>query len=88
MNIKGMGNIRAIDAYSNNVKNKTVTNDKKVQGDRIELSDTAKALSDYSINQNEYDKSYKIEDIKNRIANGTYNVDAKLTAASMLKFKK
>lgn len=88
MNIKGMGNIRAIEAYSNNVKSKTVINDKKVQGDRIELSDAAKALSDYSISENEYDKSNKIEDIKNRIANGTYNVDAKLTAASMLKIKK
>lgn len=88
MNINGLGNIRGIDAYKKTVGKKEVDKTSAVKGDRIELSKEGKALSDYSISKSEFDKSYKIEELKQRINNGTYNVDAKLTAKSIIKAMK
>lgn len=85
MNIKGVGNLSVIDAYKRVNSKNDVNKINKVQGDRIELSEAGKALSDYSINKNEYDKSFKLEELKAKIKNGMYNVDAKLTAESIIK---
>lgn len=84
MNIKGVGNLRAIEMYNKNSNKREVKENKEVLKDRIEISNEAKVLSNYSIDKNDYDKSQKIEDIKFRIQNGTYNIDSKLTAKSIL----
>lgn len=88
MNIKGMGNVRAIESYQNVSRKQNVSNVNKVAKDRIELSSEGKALSDYSISKNEYDKSFKIEELKQKIKSGTYNVDAKQTANAIIKSMK
>lgn len=78
-----------INAYNSNIKsNKNVDKISKTQEvDRIEISSLGKSLTDYSID-NTTDNSKKIEDIKSKIESGTYNVDARLTAKSLLNAMK
>lgn len=78
-----------INAYNSNIKsNKNVDKISKTQEvDRIEISSLGKSLTDYSID-NTRDNSKKIEDIKSKIESGTYNVDARLTAKSLLNAMK
>lgn len=51
--------------------------------DRIEISELGKSLKGYSLDSN-IQNAKKIADIKNKIDSGTYNVDARLTARSLL----
>ena len=78
-----------INAYNSNIKsNKNVDKISKTQEvDRIEISSLGKSLTDYSID-NTRDNAKKIEDIKSKIESGTYNVDARLTAKSLLNAMK
>lgn len=55
--------------------------------DKIEISKFGKSLSNYSQNFI-IDKSENIKEIKNKIENGNYNVNAQLTAQSILNFIK
>ncbi|EOR20132.1 negative regulator of flagellin synthesis [Clostridium sartagoforme AAU1] len=84
MNIKGVGYTNGINYYNKVTSNKIEKLEKKQVYDRIELSDEAKILNDYSINESNYDNSKKIVEIKNSIQNGTYGYDAKLIAKGML----
>ncbi|GAA0755421.1 MULTISPECIES: flagellar biosynthesis anti-sigma factor FlgM [Clostridium] len=83
MNIKGVGYTNGINYYNKVTSNKIEKLEKKQVYDRIELSDEAKILKDYSINESNYDNSKKIVEIKNSIQNGTYGYDAKLIAKGM-----
>lgn len=66
----------------NNYENKTVT--KKEMKDKVEISDAAKYLNK-TVNDNENINLDKINDIKNRINNGTYKVDSKEIAKKMIE---
>ena len=52
--------------------------------DKIEISELGRNLSMYDNVDFNIDNSAKIEELKAKIQNGTYNVDAKLTAQSIL----
>ena len=53
------------------------------KSDTIEISEFAKSIYNYAKDL-DLNNSEKINDIKNRIENSTYNIDAKLTAKSIL----
>ena len=84
MNINGINSNNVINLYSKN-KNR-VSQTKKVNNvsDRIEISKLGKSLTNYTLEGVNVDNSKKIQELKNQIYNGTYNVDAKLTARSIL----
>lgn len=89
MSIDGINRNLYINAYNSNMKNNTNINkvNKVQETDRIEISSLGKSLTDYSLDTS-IDNSKKIADIKNRIESGTYNVDARLTAKSLLNAMK
>lgn len=84
MNINGINSNNVINLYSKN-KNR-VSQTKKVNNvsDRIEISKLGKSLTNYTLEGVNVDNFKKIQELKNQINNGTYNVDAKLTARSIL----
>ncbi|MGL5354089.1 MAG: flagellar biosynthesis anti-sigma factor FlgM [Clostridium sp.] len=84
MNIKGVGSPNGVGYYNKVAQNRVQKTEGVKTSDRIEISNAAKALKGYEIETSSYDKTAKVEEIKNRIASGTYNIDAKLTAKSML----
>jgi negative regulator of flagellin synthesis FlgM len=84
MSIDRINRPQYINAYNSN-RNKTIDKvDKAKEVDRIEISDIGKSLKTYSANGNVIGNAQKIADIKNKIDNGTYKVDAGLTAQSLL----
>lgn len=89
MSIDGINRNLYINAYNSNMKSNTNINkvNKVQETDRIEISSLGKSLTDYSLDSS-IDNSKKIADIKNRIESGTYNVDARLTAKSLLNAMK
>lgn len=88
MNIKGVGSLSNINYYSKMSVNKIEKTGNVKSSDRIEISKAGKALKDYSIETLSYDNTKKIIEIKNKLSEGTYNIDAKLTAKSMLDVMK
>lgn len=88
MNIKGVGPAAGINYYNKVSINRTEKIENHNNSDRIEISEAAKTLKDYEVNTSSYNKAERIEEIKNKISNGTYNIDAKLTAKSMLDIMK
>lgn len=88
MNIKGVGSPNSLNYYNKVASNRVEKTEKVKLKDRIELSDASKVLKDYGIETSSYDNTKKIEEIKNKILSGTYNIDAKLTAKSMLDVMK
>lgn len=76
-----------INAYNSN-RNKAIDKvNKTKEVDRIEISEVGKTLKNYS-SDNVIVNSQKIADIKNKIDSGTYSVDARLTAQSLLNVMK
>ena len=57
---------------------------KPSQNDTVEISDLGRVLNMYDVLDIKVDNSDRIAEIKEKIANGTYNVDAKLTAKSIM----
>ncbi|MDY4605153.1 flagellar biosynthesis anti-sigma factor FlgM [Clostridium tertium] len=84
MNIKGIGYTNGINYYNKVTSNKIERLEKKENYDRIELSEAAKILKDYSIDNKEFDNRKKVLEVKNSIYNGTYTYDTNLIAKSML----
>lgn len=84
MDIKGIGITNRINSYNKISTNKVNNVANKVTKDRIEISKEAKALRDYGIDKSEFDREKKVDEIRTKLSNGTYNVDAKLTAKAML----
>lgn len=78
-----------INAYNSNMKNNNSVDkvNKNQETDRIEISSLGKSLTDYSLDSS-IDNAKKIADIKNRVESGTYSVDARLTAKSLLNAMK
>lgn len=88
MSINRINRQSYINAYSSKM-NKSIDKVNKTQAtDRIEISSVGKSIRDYSLNTDVLNNAKKIEDIKNRIENGTYSVDARLTARSILEAMK
>lgn len=85
MNIKGIGNINGVNAYKNNLIKKNEGINPIKERDRIEISQEGKALSNYSLDNSMFDNSKKIESIRERISQGTYNIDSKIVAESIVK---
>ena len=87
MSIEGINRSTYINAYKSN-SNKPVDNVKKTKDiDRIEISELGKSLKDYSLTS-DIGNAQKVADIKNKVDSGTYNVDARLTAKSLLNAMK
>lgn len=84
MNIKGIGYTNGINYYNKVTSNKIERLEKKENYDRIELSEAAKILKDYSIDNKDFHNRKKVLEVKNSIYNGTYTYDSKLIAKSML----
>ena len=85
MNIKGIGTQNSINVYNiNSRKNIQSTNSIQAK-DSIEISNIGKVLNSYDASDIKIDNSEKIQAIKEKIANGTYKVDSKLTAESIMK---
>ena len=84
MNINGINSNNVINLYSKNRNRVSKTKEVKSVSDRIEISKLGKSLTNYTLEGVNVDNSKKIQELKNQINNGTYNVDAKLTARSIL----
>ena len=88
MSIEGINRSTYINAYKSN-SNKTVDKANKAKDavDRIEISELGKSLKDYSLSS-DIGNAKKVAEIKNKVESGTYNVDARLTAKSLLNAMK
>lgn len=86
MNIKGMGTQGLTNLYNKNFIKKVnnVNNEEKIKDkDRVEISALGKSLCAYDdIN---VDNRQKVQELKEKISNGTYNISGKLTAESIIK---
>ncbi|OOM16281.1 flagellar biosynthesis anti-sigma factor FlgM [Clostridium saccharobutylicum] len=87
MSIERVNRQSYINAYNSNSKKTVDKVSKPKEVDRIEISSLGKSLKDYSLDAN-VDNTKKISEIKSKIDNGTYNVDARLTARSILNAMK
>jgi len=85
MNIKGIGSQNIVNLYARNNSKITSKGNVTKSNDTIEISNIGKKLNTYSFDDiDDIDNSAKIERLKNEIQNGTYNVDARLTAQSII----
>lgn len=83
MSISRISNQSYINSY-NSSKIKQIDTVKQTQStDRIEISSLGRSLQEYSLN-GEIDNSKKIAELKNKVDSGTYNIDSRLTAKSLL----
>lgn len=87
MSIDRIGRQQYINAYNSNRVKSVDKATKAKDVDRIEISEAGKTLKNYS-SDNVIGNAQKIADIKNKIDSGTYNVDARLTAKSLLNAMK
>ena len=88
MSINRINNQSYINAY-NSKMNKSIDKVSKSQPtDRIEISAVGKSIKDYSLNTDVINNAKKVAEIKQKIENGTYSVDARLTAKSILEAMK
>ncbi|NLK96177.1 MAG: hypothetical protein GX275_13490 [Clostridiales bacterium] len=86
MKISGINSQNIINTYNKNSENRINVNSASSKKDTIEISSIGKSLRNYSLENTNLDKSNDLEIIKNEVKNGTYNVDAKLTAQSILDY--
>lgn len=87
MSIDRISRSAYINAYNSN-SGKNVDKVAKTRNvDTIEISDLGKSLKNYSLENNTANIK-KITEIKNRIDSGTYSIDARLTAKSLLNAMK
>lgn len=83
MSINRINRQSFINAYNSN-SNKCVKNVTKAKTfDTIEISSLGKSLKDYS-SENNIDNARKVAEIKSKVESGTYSIDARMTARSML----
>ena len=87
MSINKIDSQSFINSYRINSKTNVQKNVKAEEKDRIEISSLGQSLKDYS-NTSFIDNSKKIEQLRMEISKGTYNVNAELTARSILNYMK
>lgn len=90
MDVKGIGSHNIINLYNKNNNNSKVASKEAVKKslDTIEISSLGKSLTDFSLEGLNINSPSKIAELKSKVESGTYNVDAKLTAKSMINFIK
>lgn len=87
MSISRIVNQAYVNSYNSN-KVMQIDKAREVKStDRIEISSLAKRLKGYDCT-GEIDNSAKVEALRNSIQNNTYNIDAKLTAESIINVMK
>lgn len=84
MNINGVRTQGVTNIYASNGAKRIKETNTDIGKDKIEISELGRNLSMYDNVDFNIDNSAKIEKLKAKIQNGTYNVDAKLTAQSIL----
>ena len=84
MNINGIRTQGVTNIYASNGAKRIKETNTDIGKDKIEISELGRNLSMYDNVDFNIDNSAKIEELKSKIQNGTYNVDAKLTAQSIL----
>lgn len=84
MNINGVRTQGIANIYASNGAKRVKETNTDIGKDKIEISELGRNLSMYDNVDFNIDNSAKIEELKVKIQNGTYNVDAKLTAQSIL----
>lgn len=84
MNINGVRTQGVANIYASNGAKRIKETNTDIGKDKIEISELGRNLSMYDNVDFNIDNSAKIEELKVKIQNGTYNVDAKLTAQSIL----
>lgn len=87
MNIRGIGPSSNV-INLNNKQNKTNNIKAAEKKDRIEISSAGRKLASYGTEDMNVTNDAKIEKLKNEIKKGTYNIDAKLTAQSLVDVMK
>ena len=76
-----------VNAYNSN-SNRTIKTLNKTKGiDTIEISSLGKNLTDYYSDTN-LDSAKKVAEIKSKVESGIYNIDARLTAGSIINVMK
>ncbi|NFI51982.1 flagellar biosynthesis anti-sigma factor FlgM [Clostridium botulinum] len=85
MSINRINAHSAVNIYNSNKNINKVEKANKVETrDRIEISALGKSIKDYSL-ESSIDNTKKVAGIKEKIQNGTYKIDSKLTAKSILE---
>lgn len=87
MKIDSIRTNNMINVYKQQKRYENVNVTKKEIKDKVEISDAAKHLNKIK-NDNENVNLDKINEIKNRIDNGTYNVDSKKLAKKIIEIIK
>ena len=87
MSINSINRPPYINAYNSNCNKNVDKVNKTKDVDRIEISELGKSLKEYSLS-NDIGNAQKVDDIKNKVDSGTYNIDARLTAQSLLNTMK
>jgi negative regulator of flagellin synthesis FlgM len=87
MSIDRINNQTYINMYNSNSNKVTAKTSEVKVSDTIEISSLGKSLNEYSLNSG-IDNAKRVAEIKNQVESGTYNVDARLTAKSMLSAMK
>lgn len=82
MNIKGVGMQGITNLYNKNSTKRISSEEKVSNKDTVEISTLGKTLSTYD--SMKIENREKIQELKEKISNGTYNVNAKLTAKSIM----
>lgn len=87
MSINGINRNLFVNAYSSN-SNRAIKTLNKTKGiDTIEISSLGRSLIDYYSDTN-LDSAKKVAEIKSKVESGTYNIDARLTAGSIINVMK
>ncbi|EHJ01517.1 flagellar biosynthesis anti-sigma factor protein FlgM [Clostridium sp. DL-VIII] len=87
MSIERINRQSYINVYNSNCNKAVDKIDKAKNVDRIEISNLGKSLKNYSLDRS-VENSKKLSEIKKKVESGTYNVDARLTAQSLLNAMK
>ncbi|MDD6770417.1 MAG: flagellar biosynthesis anti-sigma factor FlgM [Inconstantimicrobium porci] len=85
MNINKIASTSNITKVYNSNRVNSIQHTKKVDTDKIEISDAARVLSSMSDDLCGIDREKKVEAVRNQITNGTYKCDAKLIAGGIVK---
>jgi negative regulator of flagellin synthesis FlgM len=83
MKVSNVGKV--INVYKNNANVNKKDENKKTAGDRIEISNTGREISKYvEIAKNTEIKNNRVDEIKELIKQGKYNIDSEKLAKGIL----
>lgn len=84
MDINGIKTQSISSIYALNEAKRVDNTEEVIDKDKIEISDLGKMLSLYDNLDLNIDNTAKVAELRVQIENGTYNVDARLTAQSIV----